>query len=51
VGPCHRGMAPPRIANGEDGLQIWRIAANIANKSSWIAEKWWFSSWGGGTRG
>jgi hypothetical protein len=32
VGPCHRGMQRPRIADGGDGLLIWRVAANILNK-------------------
>jgi hypothetical protein len=34
--PCHirnqHGMARPRVADGGDGLQIWRVAANILNK-------------------
>jgi hypothetical protein len=30
--PCHHGMARPRVADGGDGLQIWRLAANIMNK-------------------
>jgi hypothetical protein len=25
-------MAHPQIADGREGLQIWRIAANILNK-------------------
>jgi len=29
AGPCHLGMARPRVADGGDGLQIWRVAANI----------------------
>jgi hypothetical protein len=27
--PCHSGMARPQVADGEDGFQIWRVAANI----------------------
>jgi hypothetical protein len=27
--PCHHGMARPQVVHGGDGLQIWRIAANI----------------------
>jgi hypothetical protein len=27
--PCHDGMARPRVTDGGDGLQIWRVAANI----------------------
>jgi hypothetical protein len=25
--------------NGYNGLQIWRVAANILNKQSWTADK------------
>jgi hypothetical protein len=32
-------MRSPRVADGSDGLQIWRIDANILNKESRIAEK------------
>jgi len=32
VGPCHNGMAPPRVADGGEGLQIWRVAVNILSK-------------------
>jgi len=31
-GPCHRGMGHPRIADGGDGLCVWRVAANILSK-------------------
>jgi hypothetical protein len=27
--PCHHGMARPQVADGADGLQIWRGAATI----------------------
>jgi hypothetical protein len=30
--PCHHRMARPRVADGRDGLQQWRLAANILNK-------------------
>jgi hypothetical protein len=30
--PCHHGMAHPQVADGGDGLQIWRVAVNILNK-------------------
>jgi hypothetical protein len=30
--PCHHGMARPRVADGSDGLQHWKLAANILNK-------------------
>jgi len=29
VGPCHYNMVRPQVADGGDGLQIWRVAANI----------------------
>jgi hypothetical protein len=34
VGACHHGMARPRVADGGDGLPIWRTAANTWNKQS-----------------
>jgi hypothetical protein len=33
-----------QVADGGDGLQIWREAANILNKQSWTADKGWSSS-------
>jgi hypothetical protein len=45
---CHYGMARPRVANGGDGLQIWRVAANISNKQSRPADKGRSSSLGVG---
>jgi hypothetical protein len=44
--PCHHGMARPQVADGGDGLQIWRVAANILNKQARTAEKWWSSRLG-----
>jgi hypothetical protein len=41
-------MARPQIRGGEDGLQIWRVAANILNKQSRTAEKEWYPSLGVG---
>jgi hypothetical protein len=32
-------MARLQVADGEDGLQIWRVAANILNKQSRTADK------------
>jgi hypothetical protein len=37
--PCHQGMARPHVADGGDGLQIWKVAANILNKQSRTADK------------
>jgi hypothetical protein len=36
--PCHHGMAHPQVADGGDGLQIWKVAANILNKQSRTAD-------------
>jgi hypothetical protein len=41
-------MARPQVADGGDGLQIWRVAANILNKQSRTADKGWSSSLGFG---
>jgi hypothetical protein len=49
--PCHHGMACPRVADRGDGLQIWRVAANILNKQSRTADKGWASSLGVGRGG
>jgi hypothetical protein len=37
-------MVCPQVADGGDGLQIWRVAANILNKKSQTADRVWFSS-------
>jgi hypothetical protein len=42
--PCHYSMERPRVADGKDGLQLWRIAANILNKQPRINDKGWSSS-------
>jgi hypothetical protein len=41
-------MSRPRVADGGDGLQIWRVAVNISNKQSRTANKGWSSSLGVG---
>jgi hypothetical protein len=41
-------MARPQVAVGADGLQIWKVAANILNKQSRTANKGWSSSLGVG---
>jgi hypothetical protein len=46
--PCHHGMASPRVADGGDGLQVWRVGANVLNKQLRRADKWWSSSLGVG---
>jgi hypothetical protein len=39
-------MACPQAAEGGDALQVWRVAANMLNKQSRMADKEWSSSWG-----
>jgi hypothetical protein len=39
-------MARPQVADGEDGLQIWRVAANVLNKQSRTVDKGWSSNLG-----
>jgi hypothetical protein len=44
--PSHHGMERPQVADGGVSLQIWRVAANIANKQTRTAERggppaWW----------
>jgi hypothetical protein len=35
---CHHGMERPRVSDRGDGLQIWRVAANMLNKQSQTAD-------------
>jgi hypothetical protein len=42
------GTARHRVADIGDGLQIWRVAANILNKQSRTADRGWPSSFGVG---
>jgi hypothetical protein len=46
--PCHHGMARPQVADGGDGLQIWRVAANILNKQSRQPTRGGLPDWGFG---
>jgi len=43
-GPCQHGKAHPRVADRGDGLQIWKVAANILNNQPRTADKGWTSS-------
>jgi hypothetical protein len=45
---CHHGGARPRVADGGDRLQIWRVAANVLSKQSRTAGRGWSSSLGVG---
>jgi hypothetical protein len=44
--PCHHGMARPQVADGGDGLQIWRVAANILNNSRGQSTRGGPPAWG-----
>jgi hypothetical protein len=44
----HHNMARRQVTDGGDGLQMWRVAANILNKQSRTADKRWSSSLGVG---
>jgi uncharacterized protein (DUF2249 family) len=37
--PCNHGMAHPQVADGENGLQLWRVAANKLNEQSQTTDK------------
>jgi hypothetical protein len=39
-------MPRPQVADGADGLQLLRVAANVLNKQSRTADRGWSSSWG-----
>jgi hypothetical protein len=41
-------MARPLVADGENGLHMWRVAGNMLNKHSQTADDGSFSSWGVG---
>jgi hypothetical protein len=43
-------MAHPRVADGGDVLQVWRVAVNILNEQLWTAGKAWSPSLGVGNR-
>jgi hypothetical protein len=44
---CQNGMLHPQVVD-TDGLQIWRVAANILDKQSRTADRGWPSSLGVG---
>jgi len=46
--PFHHYVARPQVVDGGDGLQIWRVVANILNKQSKRADRSWSSSFGVG---
>jgi len=44
MGPSHHGTERPLVADGGNGLQIRKVAANILNKQSLTADNGWPSS-------
>jgi hypothetical protein len=46
--PCHHSMAHPRVADGRDSLQQFKVAVNILNKQPRTNDKEWSSSLGVG---
>jgi hypothetical protein len=48
VGPSHPGMADTRVTDGGDGVQIWRVAANVLNKQPRTAVRGVPLAWGWG---
>jgi len=48
VGPCHHGTASPQVVDGGDGVQMWRVPANILNKQSRRDDEGWSSRLGVG---
>jgi hypothetical protein len=43
MGPSRNGMTRPRVADAGDGLQVWRVTANVLNKQWRTAEMGWSS--------
>jgi len=50
VRPCHHGMARPRVADGGDSLQVWKVGENIVNRKSCTAENGCSSNLGVGQK-
>jgi hypothetical protein len=42
----HHAMVRPRVADGGDGLKIWRVATRTLNKQPKTVDKEWYSSLG-----
>jgi hypothetical protein len=38
---CHNGMARPQVADGGDGIQIWRVAVIILIGESRTCDRGW----------
>jgi hypothetical protein len=41
---CDHGVVHPQVADGENGLQIWRVSSNILHKQLQKAKKGWSST-------
>jgi hypothetical protein len=46
--PCEHSMARPRVADGRDVVQHWKLAANTLNKQPRTNDNGWSSSLGVG---
>jgi len=46
--PSYSGTSRPRNAVGRDGIQAWRVDANVMNKQSRKTDKGWSSNFGVG---
>jgi len=46
--PYHHPMMRTQVADGRDGLQIWKVVGNILNNHLGTKERGWSSSLGGG---
>jgi hypothetical protein len=44
--PCQHGTVRPEVAVGENGLQIWRVPANILSKQSRTTDRGGPLAWG-----
>jgi len=43
--PCHHGTACPQFADGGEGPQIWRVAANMLNSWTDHSRSWNVTFW------
>jgi len=46
LGASHHDMARSQVADGGDGLYMWRVAVNILNKQSRTPERGGTPFWG-----
>jgi hypothetical protein len=43
---CQHGIEHPQVADGGDGVELWKLAADILIKQSWTVDKGWSSRLG-----